>query len=232
MTNRPIETGLPAVYIHTSVCWWKWRRCLQGIAQRQSQRRTPESRMTAGSDGSATGTSSSARTDWTWPEPVSERRRFPMIHMNWKQIYKFLRGKNAHRFMYFIMLELYHHLLCVWWLYVSITYSFLPLHPDSEELDGSGPQVACSGVWQVARHWIQNSPQQHAVLREGIKQTQRLLDDMIQIPADKFKQMTLEQISDCGSCLSRASDWCHGLLVVAIFRTTIEDWVTYPYPIH
>lgn len=48
------------------------------------------------------------------------------------------------------------------------TYSFLPLHPDSEELDRSGPQVAGSSVRQVACHWVQNGPQQHTVLKKKI----------------------------------------------------------------
>lgn len=45
------------------------------------------------------------------------------------------------------------------------TYSLLALHPDSEEFDGSGAQVTCSGIGEVAGHRVQNRPQQHPILK-------------------------------------------------------------------
>jgi len=65
--------------IHTSVCWWKWPLCLRGTARMQSRRRTPGSHMT---EGSGTGTSSWARSDWTSPAPVSERRQTSSVLIN------------------------------------------------------------------------------------------------------------------------------------------------------
>lgn len=49
---------------------------------------------------------------------------------------------------------------------MSVTYSFLSLHPDSEEFHRSWPQISCSCIWQVTSYWVQNSPEQHTILRK------------------------------------------------------------------